>query len=404
MNSPKSVAVLLGPSLGLEEARMHLDADYLPPARKGDIYRIMATGVKIIVLIDGVFHNTPSIWPREILSALEEGIQVIGAASMGALRAAELHRFGMVGYGTVFEWYRSGLIDGDDEVAVSHAEEEFGFRPLSEALVNIRYTLNRAVMDGVLSEERACQLLNYAKELYYPERSYDRLLSAYLPERERSVLRSYFAARGVNLKMMDAIGVLRHVSETQHSRLRSGNTNARRSHEDLWQLDRLRLGGFVAGEAILTGEALLEEARKDPELIASMRRTLSERCFLLEWAAQNQISVPDAFVEDYVERWKDSNGIDEEDIWMRANGLTREFSRKLLAERALADWMTNEEPASRFILEWAALNGISCASADWITSKGPNHFGLLWAFEDALIREMQITGKAAQLLRNRQRS
>ena len=55
---------------------------------------------------------------------MEEGIQVLGASSMGALRAAELHGFGMIGYGTIFEWYRDGLIDGDDEVALWHEPEE----------------------------------------------------------------------------------------------------------------------------------------------------------------------------------------------------------------------------------------------------------------------------------------
>ncbi len=81
-------------------------------------------GVKTIILIDGVFHNTPSVWQRELLDAMEEGIQVLGASSMGALRAAELHGFGMIGYGTIFEWYRDGLIDGDDEVVLWHEPEE----------------------------------------------------------------------------------------------------------------------------------------------------------------------------------------------------------------------------------------------------------------------------------------
>ena len=69
-------------------------------ARKGDIYRVIVSGVKTIILIDGVFHSTPSVWQRELLQAMEEGIRVLGASSMGALRAAELHPFSMIGYGT----------------------------------------------------------------------------------------------------------------------------------------------------------------------------------------------------------------------------------------------------------------------------------------------------------------
>ncbi|MHC5861232.1 TfuA-like protein, partial [Nostoc sp.] len=129
---PKNtVAVFLGPSLTQKQARQILHADYYPPACKGDIYRIMAFGVETIVLIDGLFHNTPSVWQRELVDALEEGIQVLGASSMGALRAAELHNFGMIGYGKVFEWYRDGVHDGDDEVALLHGLPEAEFRPLS---------------------------------------------------------------------------------------------------------------------------------------------------------------------------------------------------------------------------------------------------------------------------------
>jgi len=85
----------------VDRAAAILDADYYPPARKGDVYRIISSGVKTIILIDGVFHSAPSVWQRELLDAMEEGIQVLGASSMGALRAAELHQFGMVGFGVI---------------------------------------------------------------------------------------------------------------------------------------------------------------------------------------------------------------------------------------------------------------------------------------------------------------
>ncbi len=134
----KLFAVFLGPTLRKDQACALLDAAYYPPARKGDVYRLIGSGVKTIILIDGVFDSTPSVWQRELLQAMDEGIQVLGASSMGALRAAELHPFGMIGYGTIFEWYRDGMIDGDDEVALWHGSEESGFRPLSEPLVNIR--------------------------------------------------------------------------------------------------------------------------------------------------------------------------------------------------------------------------------------------------------------------------
>ena len=42
---------------------------------------------------------------------------------MGALRAAELAMFGMQGHGCVFDWFHTGFLDGDDEVAVLHGSQ-----------------------------------------------------------------------------------------------------------------------------------------------------------------------------------------------------------------------------------------------------------------------------------------
>ena len=50
---------------------------------------------------------------------MSQGIHVFGSASMGALRA-ELCPFGMVGVGRIFEAYRDGELEDDDEVAVIH--------------------------------------------------------------------------------------------------------------------------------------------------------------------------------------------------------------------------------------------------------------------------------------------
>ena len=85
------IAVFLGPSCPLDEARMHLpDADYFPPASRGSFYGIINDGYRVIALIDGLFYGKFSVWHKEILFAIDSGITVIGASSMGALRAAEL--------------------------------------------------------------------------------------------------------------------------------------------------------------------------------------------------------------------------------------------------------------------------------------------------------------------------
>ena len=70
---------------------------------------------------------------------------------MGALRASELDTHGMIGVGKVYEWYRDGVIESDDEVAVSTNPDTF--EPISVPLVNIRETLKAALASGLLNKE-----------------------------------------------------------------------------------------------------------------------------------------------------------------------------------------------------------------------------------------------------------
>lgn len=222
MTTDFDTVVFLGPTLPVAEASAILAARYEPPARLGSVYELIGAGVKTIVLIDGLFHNQPSIWQREIDAALAEGMTVFGASSMGALRAAELERFGMIGHGTVFDWYRRRIIDSDDEVAILHADASGGYRPLSEPLVNIRYTLQEAVREGVLDPAQRDAVLGHAKRLYYPERSYPRLLRSVRADPElvalSEPLERYLVEHRVDLKRRDAVSLLQRVARQGSSR------------------------------------------------------------------------------------------------------------------------------------------------------------------------------------------
>ena len=107
---------------------------------------------------------------------MAQGIHVYGSASIGALRAAELQSFGMIGIGRIFEAFRDGILADDDEVAVLHAPEELGYPVLTEAMVNIRATLDKAVAEGVLDDRLAARLAGIAKALFYKECSWDTIL------------------------------------------------------------------------------------------------------------------------------------------------------------------------------------------------------------------------------------
>jgi hypothetical protein len=152
--------------------------EWRPPVRQGELYRAALARPAVIGVIDGYFEVVPTVWHKEILWAMAQGIHVFGAASIGALRAAELDVFGMRGVGHIYEAFRDGVLEDDDEVAVLHGPEELGYLPLTEAMVNIRATFAEAVRCGILASELAANLTAIAKALFYKNRTYEAVLAA----------------------------------------------------------------------------------------------------------------------------------------------------------------------------------------------------------------------------------
>lgn len=173
------LAVFVGPSLSRAEVkRLAPKALVLPPARQGDVWRVLESQPHAIALIDGVFESEPSVWHHELIAALDSQVAVFGASSMGALRAAELHHEGVVGVGEVFEAYLSGELTDDSEVALLHATAEHGFRPLTVPLVNVRASLTAAVKAKVLSPAVARRLLPESAATHYTQRHWPKQLPA----------------------------------------------------------------------------------------------------------------------------------------------------------------------------------------------------------------------------------
>jgi hypothetical protein len=169
--------IFAGPSLPpAARPDAELAIEWRPPVRQGDVARAAQIGPDVIGIVDGYFEIVPTVWHKEILWAMAQGIHVFGAASIGAMRAAELDVFGMRGIGHIYEAFRDGILEDDDEVAVLHGPEELGYPPLTEAMVNIRATSDEAVRAGVLAPDLAAQLTAIAKSLFYKERTYDAVL------------------------------------------------------------------------------------------------------------------------------------------------------------------------------------------------------------------------------------
>lgn len=208
------VVVFLGPSCDHATAREILDADYRPPAKRGDITRAADAGARIIGLIDGVFFQDCAVAHREILAALRAGVRVVGASSMGALRAAELDTLGMEGVGEIYRAYREGRLVADDEVALLFDPETF--IPLSEPLVNIRATLQRALECGAIGADAARVLLDAARELYFPERTYDAVVEAAegkADPKDLARFAAFAAEHAVDQKREDALLALERIRD-----------------------------------------------------------------------------------------------------------------------------------------------------------------------------------------------
>jgi hypothetical protein len=208
------VVVYTGTSINYHDAMKILNADYRPPVKRNDIKRIMRNPPDIIGIIDGVFFDSAAVAHREIIDAIKSGVIVVGGGSMGALRASELDSYGMIGVGKIYEMYRSGVLESDDEVAVTFDQDTM--EALSVPLVNIRATLGSAVESGLLEHEIADSILDIARKLFYPDRNYQNIVSecmkkGIVSDPDQGKLLDCLLEHEVDVKREDAVSVLEKI-------------------------------------------------------------------------------------------------------------------------------------------------------------------------------------------------
>jgi len=211
----RRIIIYTGTSITHEDARKILsNTDYRPPVHRGNILEAIREEPDVIGIIDGIFFNRAAVGHREILEAIRSGITVFGGASMGALRASELDRHGMIGIGTIYQRYQSETYTSDDEVAVILDPKTC--KPLSTPLVNIRETLHKAAANHLITPTEKSEIIKIAQKTYYPERNYQRLLEkateeTILTPQKAEELREYIKEHGVDLKREDAIELIKRI-------------------------------------------------------------------------------------------------------------------------------------------------------------------------------------------------
>jgi hypothetical protein len=164
------------------------DAFIVPPAARGDLYRFRMLNFSVFLILDGVFGNALAVSPREVIDVIEDGAAIVGASSMGALRAADCRPAGALGHGLIYRLYRRRVLGSEDEVAVTFMAER-PWPAMTQPLVNMRIAIRRARRAGLFTRGEACALEQAALELPFQSRIWDTVAAragiALSPERRQ---------------------------------------------------------------------------------------------------------------------------------------------------------------------------------------------------------------------------
>ena len=316
-----SVHIFLGPTLARDVARRELDAVYHPPAGYGDIYRatLMHPPPRVIGLIDGYFRQQPAVRHKEVLWAMSQGIHVFGAASMGAIRAAELSDFGMNGVGEIFESLRDGTLEDDDEVTIDHGPVDLGYIPLNDAMVDMRKSFAAAFVGGVISETTKAALVHLAKQLFFTERTYDTVLAQAhdqnLAHDELGALRGWLLANRQSQKRDDALALLAVIREFLATDPKPKKVTYVFERTETWDMDVAFATPLdystkeKAGTPILTRADLLDELRLVPSEYQAVRQEAFARALVLREFRRQKIDIAESDIVTAKLRWSQSNGL-----------------------------------------------------------------------------------------------
>jgi hypothetical protein len=411
-----TACVFVGPTLRSESVRSACEAVCLPPVAQGDVFRaVRMLQPRAIGIVDGYFEGAPSVWHKEILWAMTQGVHVFGSASMGALRAAELHAFGMRGIGRIFEAYRDGELEDDDEVAVVHGPPETGFVALSEPMVGIRATLKRAEEERIVAAATRRRLEELAKRRFYAERSWDVLLAEAeaegVPAGETDALRRWLPQGKVDRKRDDALAMLAAMRELLATDPPPFRTTYHFEWTALWD-EAVAGGASEPRRAWLRDDDLLDELRLEgDDAFRQATRAALLRELALREADRRRLEVCGDAVRQTINRFRTERGLfarADLDAWLRANRVDAAELERLLEDEARLDALEARVDPTRdsSLLDGLRLSGDYARLAERARDKrralaalgledpDPRAFGLtpaalrLWYFEKRLGRSV----------------
>ncbi|GAA2410943.1 hypothetical protein GCM10010191_19940 [Actinomadura vinacea] len=201
--------VFAGPTITAADIRaMVPDAVVVPPVAREHLHQARAAGFAIFLVLDGTFSHGFAVSPREVVDVVQDGALVLGASSMGAIRAAECWPAGMVGVGVVFRLYRHGILTTDDEVAVA-TDADRDHEAISCALVNVRFAVRRAVAAGLIDRSTEEAAVAAARRMHFSQRTWPAILRRTGIKGDYQGIAEF--CRSVDVKREDALRALRRL-------------------------------------------------------------------------------------------------------------------------------------------------------------------------------------------------
>jgi hypothetical protein len=345
-----SVVIFAGPSVHGLDIRSTSELIVKPPAMQGDIFRACLSHPRAIGIIDGYFDGVPSVWHKEILWALSQGIAVFGSASMGALRAAELDAFGMVGVGRIYQWYRDGILEDDDEVALIHGPGETGYLPLSEPMVNVRATCKAAVSEGVLQKTTAVMIIAVAKHIHYQDRTWDGLLAAVSAESaaegELTAFSRWKSHGLVDQKKCDAASLITAILNVTGQPTRLCEVGFQFEWTNLWDT---AVQEWATGYASADTASVINDLRLNPSEYREVSSLALVRSILLAEADRQRLVIDRTAKLAALGRLRKELGLSRQSdlvAWAKNNLLDEEGLNILVGEEASVDQVSQAVRAS----------------------------------------------------------
>ena len=381
----------------------------LPPICQGDLASaIVDRKPRAVLIVDGEFGQSMSVWHKEILHALHLGVRVIGASSMGALRAAELGRFGMEGVGAIYEYYRDGWLTSDADVALLYDED---YRPLTWPLVNVRATVQDLLRRDLLVAEDAEALLQAAQGLHFSERRERRLAErvaalGVAPARAAELAR-LVTVHYVDQKALDATAGFEYLARIDRLPAPDSEEPLHRDGRGfqplLWSDVTIRRQGTELRRYQLVDDVALHH----PDFDCLLERA-ANRYLVAYLAREAGVSLNETEISDQRARTLRRLGLDDEGLeaWLADNDLEPEAFDGLIEHEALNTrmrrWLLDTrlyERNRRLVIEQLQLEGEYAAAADAAARRRaladsrptPEYPAGREALVDLLVRQMTIS-------------